>query len=102
MECSAQAHRLNNDEESALKDLNHAIEFGHGSYQTLKQVWRNEQSKSQNDYQFQAYTQRAIIHKKRGDLAQAELDFEKGAQFGNEIAMSVVKSNPYAKLQVSY
>ncbi|KAH6566816.1 hypothetical protein BASA60_009303 [Batrachochytrium salamandrivorans] len=46
----------------------------------------------------QAYTQRAIIKKKRGDLSGADEDFIKGAQYGNEVAKGMVKNNPYAKL----
>ncbi|OAJ40597.1 hypothetical protein BDEG_24310 [Batrachochytrium dendrobatidis JEL423] len=80
----AQVLRLQEKDDAALDDLCKAIEYATPtrSQTTLKQ----------------AYTQRAIIKKKRGDVAGSEQDFAKGAQFGNEVAKGMVKSNPYAKL----
>jgi tetratricopeptide (TPR) repeat protein len=76
----AQVYRIMGNENSALVDIEKAIEYGDGS--VLKQ----------------AYTQRAIIKKKVGDEQGAELDFQKGAQYGNKVAKSAVKNNPFAKM----
>ncbi|KAI8905917.1 hypothetical protein EDD86DRAFT_175432, partial [Gorgonomyces haynaldii] len=78
----AQAYRLLNDDLSALKDCDKAIELGTGQQTTL----------------MQAYTQRAVIHRKLGNTKEAERDFQQGAQFGNPLARGVIKNNPYAKL----
>jgi hypothetical protein len=47
--------------------------------------------------QRQAYTQRAIIKKAKGNLLEAEEDFAQGARLGNPVAKHEVKSNPYAQ-----
>ncbi|KAI9208215.1 uncharacterized protein BJ171DRAFT_490664 [Polychytrium aggregatum] len=78
----AQALRIKGDSERALEDLDKAIEHGQGQVAILKQ----------------AYTQRAIIKKQRGDEAGAEADFAEGARHGNEVAKQAVQSNPYAKM----
>ncbi|KAI8922824.1 hypothetical protein BC831DRAFT_474051 [Entophlyctis helioformis] len=80
----AQVLRLLGRPDEAYDDLCKAIDHGTttNSQQTLKQ----------------AYTQRAIIKRSRGDEAGADQDFAKGAQYGNEIARGMVKNNPYAKL----
>jgi tetratricopeptide (TPR) repeat protein len=74
----AQLFRLKNQYQNALEDLDRAVEYG--DFQVLKQ----------------AYTHRAIVKQKLG-LAHQQ-DFEKGAQFGNDIAKEQVKNNPISKL----
>ncbi|KAI8902505.1 TPR repeat protein 36 [Globomyces pollinis-pini] len=76
----AQVYRIQNKIDEALVDIELAIKLGG------------------NDTLRQAYTQRAIIKKSRGDIKGSDEDFAKGAQYGNPIAKSVVKNNPYAKL----
>jgi tetratricopeptide (TPR) repeat protein len=74
----AQLYRIRGDLEHALKDLDMAVEYG--DYAVLKQ----------------AFTQRALVKKQLG--LPFEQDFEKGAQFGNDIAKEQVRNNPIAKL----
>ena len=67
----------------ALKDLDMAIQYCEGNHLVSKQ----------------AFTQRGLIKQLLGDEEGARLDFEKGAQFGSEIAIQEsVRLNPYAKL----
>ncbi|KAJ1340158.1 hypothetical protein BSLG_004450 [Batrachochytrium salamandrivorans] len=80
----AQVLRLQTKDDAAYDDLCQAITHG--------TLIRNQHTLKQ------AYTQRAIIKKKRGDLSGADEDFIKGAQYGNEVAKGMVKNNPYAKL----
>ena len=77
-----QAFRLKGLSEQALTDVCKAIELGSGSPSTL----------------MQAYTQRAVLYRQMGKTKEAELDFQKGAQYGNPLAKAVVKNNPFAKL----
>ncbi|KAJ1946004.1 hypothetical protein FBU59_002147, partial [Linderina macrospora] len=47
----------------------------------------------------QAYTQKAVILRARGDQDGAFYNFSQGAKHGNEVArMAAAKENPYAKL----
>eukprot|EP01135_Chromosphaera_perkinsii_P008150 Nk52_evm1s1149 gene=Nk52_evmTU1s1149 len=79
----AQTFQLCERVEDALKDLEKAIEYG----QNDNFVLRN------------AYTQRAMIEKLRGDDDAAKSDFEKAAELGGELAkMELVKMNPYAAM----
>ncbi|KAI9136590.1 tetratricopeptide repeat protein 36, partial [Paraphysoderma sedebokerense] len=79
----AQTYRLQGHDDLAMEDLNKAIEYAAGDAEILKQ----------------SYTQRGIIHKKLNNPEAALADFQKGAQFGNEIArMASVQENPYAQL----
>lgn len=95
----AQAYRCLNMDGDALQDLDKAIELGNAQkqYSVLRQ----------------AYTQRAIIRKKKLDslvcleqnehieIEKNELlkDFQLGAKYGNKIAAYyAVKLNPYAAL----
>ncbi|KAJ3048413.1 hypothetical protein HK102_012699, partial [Quaeritorhiza haematococci] len=77
----AQAYRMKGETDLALQDLELAIQHGVRNNNILKQ----------------AYTQRAIIKKQKGDIAGAEADFALGAKYGNHIAKAVVRNNPYAK-----
>ncbi|KAG0054592.1 Tetratricopeptide repeat protein 36 [Gryganskiella cystojenkinii] len=79
----AQAYRIQDNTAAALEDLNKAIEHGSGQTAILKQ----------------AYTQRAIIKKLKGDKDGAQVDFERGARFGNPVAKAVsVQDNPISQL----
>ncbi|KAG0257099.1 Tetratricopeptide repeat protein 36 [Mortierella polycephala] len=79
----AQAYRIQENDEAALKDLDKAIENGHGQIDILKQ----------------AYTQRGIIKKLKGDKDGAQVDFERGARYGNPVAKAVaVQDNPISQL----
>ncbi|KAF9579815.1 Tetratricopeptide repeat protein 36 [Lunasporangiospora selenospora] len=79
----AQAYRILDNEEAALKDLDEAIKNGSGQTDILKQ----------------AYTQRAIIKKKLGDKNGAQADFERGARYGNPVAKAIsVQDNPISQL----
>ncbi|KAI8826682.1 uncharacterized protein EV422DRAFT_6208 [Fimicolochytrium jonesii] len=78
----AQAYRLEGDVDKALADLAKAIELGEGDPVVLKQ----------------AYTQRAVIRKDKGDVNGSDSDFAQGARYGNEVAKAAVKNNPYAKM----
>ncbi|KAI8807064.1 tetratricopeptide repeat protein 36-like protein [Cladochytrium replicatum] len=78
----AQLYRLLGNTDAARADLDTAIRCGVGNSTVLKQ----------------AYTQRAILRRQQGDGEGAEADFAQGARYGNEVAKSVVKNNPYAKL----
>ncbi|KAJ1643530.1 hypothetical protein J3B02_004137 [Coemansia erecta] len=78
----AQVHRLMGNSSEALRDLDRAIE-----YAQEKRVLG------------QAYTQKAIILRSKGDQDGAYYNFSMGARFGNEVAaMAAPKENPYAKL----
>ncbi|KAJ3058487.1 Tetratricopeptide repeat protein 36, partial [Quaeritorhiza haematococci] len=77
----AQAYRMKGETDLALQDLELAIQHGVRNNNILKQ----------------AYTQRAIIKKQKGDIAGSEADFAQGAKYGNQIAKAVVRNNPYAK-----
>lgn len=76
----AQMKRLQGKFKEAFQDVEKAIEFGDSS--VLKQ----------------AYMQRAILHKQNNNQMLADLDFKKAASFGNLLAKSTVKENPYAKM----
>ncbi|KAF9383462.1 Tetratricopeptide repeat protein 36 [Podila verticillata] len=79
----AQAYRIQDNNEAAIKDLDKAIEHGNGQTAILKQ----------------AYTQRAIIKKLKGDKDGAQVDFERGARFGNPVAKAIsVQDNPISQL----
>ncbi|KAG0334691.1 Tetratricopeptide repeat protein 36 [Podila humilis] len=79
----AQAYRIQENNEAAIKDLDKAIEHGNGQTAILKQ----------------AYTQRAIIKKLKGDKDGAQVDFERGARFGNPVAKAIsVQDNPISQL----
>ncbi|KAF9918027.1 Tetratricopeptide repeat protein 36 [Lobosporangium transversale] len=79
----AQAYRIQENTTAALQDLNKAIEHGNGQPAILKQ----------------AYTQRGIIKKLSGDKDGAQVDFERGARFGNPVAKAVaVQDNPISQL----
>jgi len=83
----AQALRMKGDTENALKDLNSSITL----CESHPLVFKNVAS--------QAYTQRGLIKELQGDEEGARLDFEKGASFGNSLAVQeAVKLNPYARL----
>ncbi|KAI9591964.1 hypothetical protein BDF19DRAFT_453183 [Syncephalis fuscata] len=79
----AQVYRLVGDMDRALEDLNLAIEHANNDATVLRQ----------------AYTQRGIIHKARGDTDAAFRDFERGGRHGSAIAKeAAVHENPYAKM----
>ncbi|KAG0296801.1 Tetratricopeptide repeat protein 36 [Dissophora globulifera] len=79
----AQAYRIQENTKAALEDLDKAIEHGNGQPSILKQ----------------AYTQRGVIKKLAGDKNGAQLDFERGARYGNPIAKAVsVQDNPISQL----
>ncbi|KAI1319981.1 Tetratricopeptide repeat protein 36 [Mortierella claussenii] len=79
----AQAYRIQDNTAAALQDLDKAIEHGSGQTAILKQ----------------AYTQRGIIKKLKGDKDGAQVDFERGARFGNPVAKAVsVQDNPISQL----
>ncbi|KAI8143852.1 hypothetical protein BJV82DRAFT_609645 [Fennellomyces sp. T-0311] len=79
----AQVHRLMKNNESALKDLNSAIDKAKGHNWILRQ----------------AYTQRAILKKQMGDKEGSLADFQLGAKHGSPIAREIaVSENPYAKM----
>ncbi|KAF9429942.1 Tetratricopeptide repeat protein 36 [Entomortierella beljakovae] len=79
----AQAHRIQENTAAALQDLDKAIEYGNGQPDILKQ----------------AYTQRGIIKKLKGDKDGAQVDFERGARYGNPVAKAVaVQDNPISQL----
>ncbi|KAF9964661.1 Tetratricopeptide repeat protein 36 [Mortierella alpina] len=79
----AQAYRIQDNTAAALQDLDKAIEHGSGQTAILKQ----------------AYTQRGIIKKLKGDKDGAQADFERGARFGNPVAKAVsVQDNPISQL----
>ncbi|KAF9364751.1 Tetratricopeptide repeat protein 36 [Mortierella sp. NVP85] len=79
----AQAHRIQNKTKEALEDLDMAIQHGNGQPTILKQ----------------AYTQRGVIKKLSGDKDGAQLDFERGARYGNPVAKAVaVQDNPISQL----
>ncbi|KAJ2310854.1 hypothetical protein IWW54_002961 [Coemansia sp. RSA 2705] len=79
----AQAYRLQNVEfDMVITDLNSAIEHASDD-QTLGQ----------------AFTQKGIVLRERGDQDGAFYNFSQGAKCGNEVAkMAASKENPYAKL----
>lgn len=78
----AQLNRILGNDDKSLEDLELAIKYGN----CLPRVLGN------------AYTQRAILRKKQGQTDASERDFQMGAKYGNEVAKSIVKNNPYAKL----
>ncbi|PAV82962.1 hypothetical protein WR25_08186 isoform B [Diploscapter pachys] len=79
----AQAYRLAEKNEEALADLNRAIELSEG------------QGKSG----CQAFVQRAMIHRLKGDDDAARADFEKAANLGSSFAkLQLVALNPYAAM----
>ncbi|PAV87694.1 hypothetical protein WR25_03733 [Diploscapter pachys] len=79
----AQAYRLVEKNEEALADLNRAIELS------------EEQGKSG----CQAFVQRAMIHRLKGDDDAARADFEKAANLGSSFAkLQLVALNPYAAM----
>ncbi|KAF9112210.1 Tetratricopeptide repeat protein 36 [Mortierella sp. AM989] len=79
----AQAYRIQDNITGALQDLDKAIEYGNGQTAILKQ----------------AYTQRGIIKKLQGDKDGAQVDFERGARYGNPVAKAVaVQDNPISQL----
>ncbi|KAG0270866.1 Tetratricopeptide repeat protein 36 [Linnemannia exigua] len=79
----AQAYRIQNNDTAAIQDLDKAIEHAGGQIPILKQ----------------AYTQRGIIKKARGQKEAAQADFERGARYGNPVAKAVaVQDNPISQL----
>ncbi|XP_040583058.1 tetratricopeptide repeat protein 36 [Lepeophtheirus salmonis] len=80
---SAQIHRLNNDIESATRDLNKAIEVSQG-------IGRSA---------CQAYTQRGLIEYRVGKKEEALSDFQLAAKLGSSFAKSIcTQLNPYAAM----
>ncbi|KAJ1933378.1 hypothetical protein GGF37_006750 [Kickxella alabastrina] len=78
----AQAHRIQGQDDQALEDLDLAISYAQDE-KTLAQ----------------AFTQKAIVMRGRGDQDAAFYNFSMGAKYGNEVAkMAAPKENPYAKL----
>ncbi|KAJ1822294.1 hypothetical protein LPJ56_000885 [Coemansia sp. RSA 2599] len=78
----AQVYRLMGNLEDALRDLDRAIEYA-----------------QEERVLGQAYTQKAIILRSKGDQDGAYYNFSMGARLGNEVAiMAAPKENPYAKL----
>ncbi|KAI8050883.1 hypothetical protein BDF22DRAFT_693820 [Syncephalis plumigaleata] len=76
-------YRLMNDNDRAFEDLDSAIKHAGSDTAVLRQ----------------AYTQRGIIHKARGDTDAAFRDFERGGRLGSDIAKeAAVHENPYAKM----
>lgn len=82
----SQAYRIKNMMPEALKDIDNAIRYGQHSPSILSQ----------------AYTQRAIIHKRNGNDVESEQDFLKGSLYGNPVAKAMVQNNPYAKLYIYF
>ncbi|KAI1297148.1 Tetratricopeptide repeat protein 36 [Halotydeus destructor] len=79
----AQVFQLRGDTQSALNDLNRAIELSKGKGKAASN----------------AYCQRAMIHRLEGRDEEALSDFKLAAVNGSEFAKSqVVKLNPYAAL----
>ncbi|KAG0239295.1 hypothetical protein B0O80DRAFT_408399 [Mortierella sp. GBAus27b] len=79
----AQAYRIQGKTDLALQDLTLAIQYGSGQPAILKQ----------------AYTQRGVIKKLSGDKDGAQVDFERGARYGNPVAKAVaVQDNPISQL----
>ncbi|KAK4296261.1 hypothetical protein Pmani_031232 [Petrolisthes manimaculis] len=79
----AQALRLQGHVEEAMTDLDAALELSQGKGRAA----------------CQAYTQRAMIHRLRGDNDNARLDFQEAANLGSEFAKAqLVQMNPYAAL----
>lgn len=79
----AQAYRLDGNIQSALEDLNNAINLSQGKGKAG----------------CQAYCQRALIHRLQGNDESARKDFEISAKLGSEFAKSqLVQMNPYAAL----
>jgi hypothetical protein len=77
--------------EAVMGDLDLALKYGVGLPIVLGNFFLTSESGN-------AYSQRALIKRKDGDLQGAELDFQAGARNGNAFAKSQVKDNPYAKM----
>ena len=70
-------------EDNAFSDLDKAIELGHGRGKACAQ----------------AYTQRGLLKRLKGDEEGALEDFKKASSLGNNFARSmVIQMNPYAKM----
>lgn len=79
----AQLFRILGDNDSALDDLNKAIDFSQGIGRAASQ----------------AFTQRGLIYKLNGDDEKGLEDFKRASKLGNQFAKSqVVAMNPYAAL----
>ena len=79
----AQALQLKGDVDGALSDLHTALELSEGQGEAAKQ----------------AFTQRGIIRKMRGDEDKAVSDFKKASNLGSLFARSqLVRMNPYAAM----
>lgn len=83
----AQVYQLLKQPDAAMKDCNTAIERARGDRHVLRQ----------------AYTQRALLHRTKGDDAAALSDYQKGGEYGNIYAKTeAVRLNPYAALCNQY
>ncbi|XP_068699325.1 tetratricopeptide repeat protein 36 homolog [Montipora foliosa] len=79
----AQLWRLNGDVSHAIEDLNKAIDLSRDSGAAAAQ----------------AYTQRGLIHRLKGEEEKSYDDFTKAAALGSAFAKSmVVQMNPYAAM----
>ncbi|EDO47811.1 predicted protein [Nematostella vectensis] len=79
----AQLSRLRGDNQSAMEDLNKAIELSHEHGAAAAQ----------------AYTQRGLLHRLEGNDEAASEDFQHGATLGNAFAKAMtVQLNPYAAM----
>uniref|UniRef100_A0A0K0DGT9 TPR_REGION domain-containing protein n=1 Tax=Angiostrongylus cantonensis TaxID=6313 RepID=A0A0K0DGT9_ANGCA len=79
----AQALRLVGRVEDSLRDLDQAITLSNGHGKSA----------------CQAFVQRALIHRLRGDDESSKNDFQKAAELGSSFAkMQVVALNPYAAM----
>uniref|UniRef100_G3MT76 Uncharacterized protein n=1 Tax=Amblyomma maculatum TaxID=34609 RepID=G3MT76_AMBMU len=79
----AQALRMKGQVERALEDLNNAINLGHSSKHAASQ----------------AFCQRGLIYRLKGQDREAEADFKEAAKLGSQFAKNqLVQMNPYAAL----
>jgi tetratricopeptide (TPR) repeat protein len=79
----AQTLQLKGDVDGALTDLDRAIELSNGQGEAAKQ----------------AFTQRGIICKMRGEEEKAACDFQKASNLGSLFARrQLVRMNPYAAM----
>ncbi|CAM1293127.1 TTC36 (predicted) [Pycnogonum litorale] len=93
----AQALRLVGNADDALKDLNMAIKLSNYEDDIIGDG--NEHKVKCPRSVCQAYCQRALIHRLRGDDESALEDFQRAAKLGNQFAKSqIVAMNPYAAM----
>lgn len=79
----AQLYRIQGNNESAINDLNKAIEMSHGKGLAASQ----------------AYMQRGLMSKQSNDTENALEDFRKASKLGNVFAKQLLlEMNPYAAL----